>query len=58
MALAERFEFSGGQIDNVIRKSEIHEVIRGVKVKPSDLIMFCNEELLAVKRSKMGFVRR
>ncbi len=55
--MAENFDFSGGQIGNVIRKSEIHEVIRGEKVKPGDLIMFCNEELLAVKRSKMGFVK-
>jgi len=56
MAMAEKYDFSGGQIDNVIRKSEIREVIRGEKVKPADLITFCNEEVLAEKRSKMGFV--
>ena len=58
LALAEKYDFSGGQIDNAIRKSEIHEVIRGEKVKLADLIIFCEEEVLAGKMSKMDFVRK
>ena len=58
LALAKKYDFSGGQIDNVIRKSEIHEVICGEKVKLADLILFCDEEVLVGKMSKMGFVMK
>ncbi len=57
-ALAEQYDFSGGQIDNVVRKSEIHEIIHGDKVRLEDLIMFCDNEMLAVRKSNMGFVSK
>ena len=41
--LAEKFDFSGGQIDNVLRKNEIHEIIHGEKVTLTKLIAFCSE---------------
>ena len=44
--LAEKFDFSGGQIDNVLRKNEIHEIIHGEKVTLTKLMAFCSEETL------------
>ena len=53
--LAQKFEFSGGQIDNIVRKSEIHEIVHGEKVTTAHLLQFCREETLALNRSKIGF---
>jgi AAA+ superfamily predicted ATPase len=53
--LAESFDFSGGQIDNVLRKNEIHEIIHGEKVALENLLAFCSEETLVSSRVKMGF---
>lgn len=53
--LAERFEFSGGQIDNVVRKSEIQEIVNGEPSTLSKMIAFCKEELLVTKKKTIGF---
>jgi AAA+ superfamily predicted ATPase len=53
--LAENFEFSGGQIDNVLRKNEIHEIIHGDKVTVKKLMGFCSEETLLQNRATIGF---
>lgn len=53
--LAEKYDFSGGQIDNVLRKNEIHEIIHGEKVTLTKLIAFCSEETLVSNRVKIGF---
>lgn len=58
IALAEKFDFSGGQIENVVRKSEIHEVICGGQVKTEDLFKFCEEEVLSFNKAKMGFLKK
>lgn len=52
--LAEKFDFSGGQIDNIIRKSEIEEIIYGTKVSFEKLQSICDEELLT-KATKIGY---
>jgi SpoVK/Ycf46/Vps4 family AAA+-type ATPase len=54
--LASTFEFSGGQIDNIVRKSLMQEVISGNKPTLTDLITMCSEEKIS-KNSvrKMGF---
>jgi SpoVK/Ycf46/Vps4 family AAA+-type ATPase len=52
--LAENYDFSGGQIENVVRKKEIHEILNGELVQFSLIREFCEEELL-VKQSKIGF---
>lgn len=55
--LASQFDFSGGQIDNIVRKNEIHEVIHGLKVEFKSILDFCMTELLAkASGSKIGFV--
>lgn len=53
--LAEKFDFSGGQIDNVLRKNEIHEIIHGEKSTMTKLMAFCSEETLVSSNVKIGF---
>ncbi len=54
--LASTFEFSGGQIDNIVRKSLIQEVISGNKPTLNDLITMCSEEKISKNGvRKMGF---
>ena len=53
--LAEKFDFSGGQIDNILRKVEIHEIIQGKKVSLENLMFFCSEETLGNNSMKIGF---
>jgi AAA+ superfamily predicted ATPase len=53
--LAEKFNFSGGQIDNVLRKNEIHEIVNGVQASLENLLAFCKEETLSTQRRKVGF---
>jgi len=55
--LAGSFDFSGGQIDNIVRKSEMHEIINGIAVNIQDIVEFCKTEKLDNNnRSKIGFV--
>lgn len=54
--LASQFDFSGGQIDNIVRKSEMHEIINGIAVNVMDIIDFCNtEQLSKSNRIPVGF---
>ena len=57
LLLAEKFDFSGGQIDNILRKKEIHEIIHGEKVPLTKLISFCSEETLVNNSVKIGFTK-
>jgi len=50
--------FSGGQIDNIIRKNEIYEIVHGITVDFNNIVEFCNAELLSKKNSfKVGFTK-
>ena len=56
--LAGSFDFTGGQIENIVRKSEMHEVMNGVSVNINDIIGFCNTENLSKKNGiKIGFAK-
>ncbi len=56
--LATKFDFSGGQIDNIIRKIEMFELINGVSVGMDDIIRFCGEEILPKNTyTKIGFYK-
>lgn len=58
ITLANRFDFSGGQIDNIIRKNEIYEIIHGITVDFNNIVEFCNSELLLRNNSvKVGFTK-
>lgn len=45
--LASSYDFSGGQIDNIARKTLMQEVIKGVKPSISELLTLCGEEKLS-----------
>lgn len=54
--LAERFEFSGGQIDNIVRKALMQEVIKGEKPTLNTLVTMCGEEKISKNCTKrIGF---
>lgn len=55
--LASHFDFSGGQIDNIVRKNEINEIIHGSKVDLEMLMIYCKEETLSSQfaRKEIGF---
>ncbi|MEY5040754.1 MAG: hypothetical protein RLZZ414_282, partial [Bacteroidota bacterium] len=55
--LASRFDFSGGQIDNIVRKNEINEIIHGSTVDINTLLEYCKEETLSNQTFKtpIGF---
>lgn len=53
--LAEKFEFSGGQIDNINRRCEIHEIVHGTIANLEQIQLFCNEESINSKSTKIGF---
>lgn len=56
--LAYCFDFSGGQIDNIVRKSEIHEIIHGTAVDFNNIMEFCKTELLSKNSGvKIGFTK-
>ena len=53
--LAAKFNFSGGQIENIYRKSEIHEILYDKKCSFKEIQQFCNDELIDVVSPKIGF---
>lgn len=53
--LAEAFHFSGGQIDNIIRKKEINELLHGNTTTFEQIISFCQEETFQTNFNKIGF---
>lgn len=53
--LASKFHFSGGQIDNVVRKNEIHQVIYGDSDSIDTIMDFCKEEEMQKSRAVVGF---
>ena len=44
--LSEQFEFSGGNIENVARKVQMHQIINGEYPGFESLLAFCDEEQL------------
>jgi AAA+ superfamily predicted ATPase len=55
--LAEKFDFSGGQIDNIIRKNEIQEIVHGTVTNYENVLSFCKEETIGSKKSSIGFIK-
>lgn len=54
MRLANNFDFSGGEIDNIVRKSTINEIIFGENPQFSDLEKLCTDEKITARPS-VGF---
>lgn len=55
--LAKDYNFSGGQIENIARKSAVEYILSGEEISVDTLQKFCGEEMLQSKtrRSKVGF---
>lgn len=54
--LASSYEFSGGQIDNIVRKALMQEVIIGEKPTLNSLVTLCSEEKISKNGiKKIGF---
>ena len=55
--LASKYDFSGGEIDNIVRKWEIHSVVNGEDDVFPTIEGFCNDERLGEKTRGIGFGR-
>ena len=56
LALSSRFDFSGGQIENIARKFSVHQVLFGNNPSLKDMMRFCAGENVSREESKqIGF---
>ena len=54
--LSSKYEFSGGQIENIVRKRTIQSILSGTNIGFTDILNFCGEEVLDSKAGrKIGF---
>lgn len=54
--LAEKYDFSGGQINNIVRKKEMYEVLHNKNISFGDIINYCEEETYTKEEiKKVGF---
>lgn len=54
--LAKEFNFSGGQIDNIARKIQMHEIIENARPSFEEIVSYCDHELWdRDERKKVGF---
>ena len=55
--LASGFDFSGGEIDNIVRKATMEEVISGNEPSLGDIVSFCEHERLtgSGRGARIGF---
>lgn len=56
-SLAAQFDFSGGQIDNIVRKTEMREIIYNEPVAYQRILDFCKEETFGESRMRIGFTK-
>ncbi len=55
MRLASGYDFSGGEIDNIVRKVTMEEVIRGDAPSMDRIVSICSEEKIDKSVKKIGF---
>ena len=57
LALATRFDFSGGNIENIARKAAVGYVLTGDKAGLDELVKYCDEEMLSAHKAarRIGF---
>lgn len=55
--LASNYDFSGGQIENIVRKREIQSIIDSTEPGFNDVLSFCSEEVIGngTGRRRIGF---
>jgi len=59
--LSNKFNFTGGQIDNILKKKEIGEILSGKDVEIETLIEFCCKEEISktkTRTSQIGFINQ
>ena len=55
--LTKLFDFSGGQIDNIVRKADMHYIINGANPLFENIIEYCKTEKISKNnRNNIGFV--
>ena len=57
LTLAGRYDFSGGNIENIARKATVGYVLSGQKATLQELLTYCDEETLSAQKSgrRIGF---
>jgi hypothetical protein len=56
LTLASKYDFSGGQIENIARKSVVDRILTGEQLSLETLISHCDSELLGGNnRRRIGF---
>ena len=57
LTLATRYDFSGGNIENIARKAAVGYVLSGNKATLEELVTYCDEEILSAQKSgrRIGF---
>ena len=57
LTLASRYDFSGGNIENIARKAAVGYVLSGQKAGLDELVKYCDEETLSSSRAgrRIGF---
>jgi len=58
LVLAEKYHFSGGQIDNIARKVLTEEVLYGEKPDLNKIMSYCEDEFIQNERKSLGFLNR
>jgi SpoVK/Ycf46/Vps4 family AAA+-type ATPase len=53
--LSQRFDFSGGQIENIARKCTVDSIISGEEPDLNTLVFHCKHEMLTKNRNPIGF---
>ena len=55
--LSSKYEFSGGQIENIVRKKAIQSILTGIDPDMNEILNYCSEEELGSKGTKkvIGF---
>ena len=55
--LAERYDFSGGQIENIARKNVVDAILMGEELSFDAIVNHCDSELLGGNgtRNRIGF---
>ena len=55
-SIAEQFDFSGGQIENIARKRTVAEILHGSPPSLEKLIEYCRQEnFVNIEKQKIGF---
>jgi hypothetical protein len=55
--LAEQYDFSGGQIENIARKRVVNSVITGRDISREEMVALCNDEIVITEKP-IGFARK